>query len=564
MKLSRINDPLDLEPVFPVEVPDHPGYYYFPDDNRVMVSKSGQVLNRDTKLPRKLKSGKRGYINVNVRNYGSDTFEYYYLHRILARTFIGRPSRHLDKPFHELQVNHINALRTDNSLDNLEWCTAAENINHALINDLMSYTIAIEAFNPMTNDRMLFRSIFDCIKHFNLPYKTLNSHLSKKHSGRIKKDGYIFRYKSNDVWNVNVDEYQKYREFINYRTKYQCVNLNNNFEVINLYSLKEVAKHISTYTPLVRKKLGRNNPCFINGFSITKSLRKEEDMKTSPVYERTVSAFPFSTGTSLSFESLFESTNASIDPNRQIPQHVNITDYNELWINVGTLFRNMFTAIPRDRVESTVSRDCVDVLIMEMIQILELVNEQSGNKTKVIYYICSYRGLEKEFKGITRRTPNTSKQKFYQNLLEETLDKILKRIKESNEIDIKYFDTFIRPIERCKALIITHYAVDLLSIKRFRVLDLLESHTGVLKKFNTWYTKYFSGKNLMMIPFNESLIKIFGDTELIVPYHFKVRRLIEEVANQNKWNYATSPAKVYGDLSKIKDHFARNEILKLL
>ena len=55
MKLSRINDPLDLEPVFPVEVPDHPGYYYFPDDNRVMVSKSGQVLNRDTKLPRKLK-----------------------------------------------------------------------------------------------------------------------------------------------------------------------------------------------------------------------------------------------------------------------------------------------------------------------------------------------------------------------------------------------------------------------------------------------------------------------------------------------------------------------------
>ena len=119
MKLSRINDPLDLEPVFPVEVPDHPGYYYFPDDNRVMVSKSGQVLNRDTKLPRKLKSGKRGYINVNVRNYGSDTFEYYRLHRILARTFIGRPSRHLDKPFHELHVNHINAVRTDNSLDNL-------------------------------------------------------------------------------------------------------------------------------------------------------------------------------------------------------------------------------------------------------------------------------------------------------------------------------------------------------------------------------------------------------------------------------------------------------------
>lgn len=284
----------------------------------------------------------------------------------------------------------------------------------------------------------------------------------------------------------------------------------------------------------------------------------------SPVYERDTSAFPFSVGTSLAFESLFEGSNAPIDPNRQIPQQVNITDYNELWINVGTLFRNMFTAIPRDLAESVVSRDCVDVLAMEMAQIVELVNEKSQEKTKVVYYICSYKGLEKEFKGATRRTPNTPKQKFYQNLYDETLDKLNRRAKETHEVTIHEFNTELRPDERVKALIITHYAVDLLSINRFRSLDLLESHTGVLKQYNTFYTKYYNGKELMMIPFNHSLIKFFGDNELILPYHFKVRKVIQTVATENKWNYSTSSGKIYADISKIKDHFARNEILKLL
>lgn len=285
---------------------------------------------------------------------------------------------------------------------------------------------------------------------------------------------------------------------------------------------------------------------------------------TSPVYERDVSAFPFSVGSSLALESLFEGKNESIDPDRQIPQKVNITDYNELWINCATLFRNLYTAIPRDRVHDTVSRDCVDALADEMSQIHELVNEESQGKTRVIYYICSYRGLEQEFKGAVRRTPNTDKQKFYQKLMDETLNRLVRRVKETQELLIREFNVTFYPDERIKALIITHYAVDLLSAKRFRSLDLLESHTGVLKKFNTWYTKYYNGKELMMIPFNEYLIKFFGDNDLIVPFHFKVRRVIQEVAEHHKWNYATSMSKVRADIGTIKDHFARNEILKML
>jgi hypothetical protein len=49
--------------------------------------------------------------------------KWYYIHRLVASAFI--PNK-----LNKLTVNHINEIKDDNKLSNLEWMTHKENINH--------------------------------------------------------------------------------------------------------------------------------------------------------------------------------------------------------------------------------------------------------------------------------------------------------------------------------------------------------------------------------------------------------------------------------------------------
>lgn len=57
-----------------------------------------------------------------------------YVHQIVGQTFIPNP---LNKP----QINHINGIKTDNRVKNLEWANASENIQH-------SYDIGLVNMSP--------------------------------------------------------------------------------------------------------------------------------------------------------------------------------------------------------------------------------------------------------------------------------------------------------------------------------------------------------------------------------------------------------------------------------
>lgn len=89
------------------------------------VSSEGQVRNDKTERIFKLGKDKKGYIRITIQG------KVFRVHRLVAENFIENDEG-------KKEINHINGIKSDNRLENLEWVTSSENRKHALINGLAS------------------------------------------------------------------------------------------------------------------------------------------------------------------------------------------------------------------------------------------------------------------------------------------------------------------------------------------------------------------------------------------------------------------------------------------
>ncbi len=189
------------------EIEKIPGYYYIPfEGSMYAINKKGIVINLRNNVPVKKFTLIDEYICFSLLLKTRKTNKKYILlcqHRILALLFVSRPERHLNKHYNELEVNHKDGIKINNDLDNLEWVTQIENIDHAVINKLNSanfLSTPVLAKNIITGEIKTYLSASGCAKDFDIIQGCLSKHLTSSDYGLVSVDNYIFKYDNEQPW----------------------------------------------------------------------------------------------------------------------------------------------------------------------------------------------------------------------------------------------------------------------------------------------------------------------------------------------------------------------------
>lgn len=164
------------------DIKDYEGLY--------KISNLGRVKNKKNYIL-KLRKDRKGYLIAYL--YKKQKMKCKKVHRLVAQAFIENNN---NKP----QINHINGLKEDNKVENLEWVTPSENINHAYKKGLHkkyygsnhNNARSIIQYDIKGNFIKEWGSIIEAAKSYNTSEENIYSCLNKK--SKTAK-GYKWEYK---------------------------------------------------------------------------------------------------------------------------------------------------------------------------------------------------------------------------------------------------------------------------------------------------------------------------------------------------------------------------------
>lgn len=248
------------------------------------------------------------------------------------------------------------------------------------------------------------------------------------------------------------------------------------------------------------------------------------------------------------------STNMAIDglynriPDKPKEQPLPAKLGNAVYFNVRTLFRNAWGSMTSEQAANTEVTTYVDILEQEMNIIASALSEEEP-PLEAFFYAPSYEHLHKEYPN--GELKNIKTDKMTNKVLME--NRVLLKLKSMDSLltPIIFNNVEIKTEVPYKAFFVTHYPVDLLHTVGFDKVFLLESHTGVVKTPDKWWTK-LGTKNIdgaERIPFNKGTIQFFGDSGgMFKSQPLGAKKKVAEVAIKYKWNQQTTRSRILDTL----------------
>lgn len=231
--------------------------------------------------------------------------------------------------------------------------------------------------------------------------------------------------------------------------------------------------------------------------------------------KQSTTSFPVSIPTGLSLETLFTPILPQIDETRTVENLPDLSVYTLYAFNISTLTRNLINSFKYEDIAGVKNKFIYEILEAEIFFLSSFFQE---NNVPITFYINSYSYFINTYKDKIRK-PTTDQQNRINDITSYCLSQA-KTLTNTHK-----FSKDIRFGKEHSVLLFTHIPADLLSYGNFTTLDLLESHTGLIKTRKDWNSKYFPipNKDMSILPFMEYLLTTFGDRVMFKPSPLKQR-----------------------------------------